>query len=100
MPRKSNQQIRDEQARDIAQLMERSLENPQAERSQSLWFWDRESLALRQQPTGSRLMHRLGNMPIVRDIRPAPDPTTLAFEARREAQSRAGHSGDAGDEMA
>jgi hypothetical protein len=63
----------------------------------SLWFWDRESLYLVEHQTGSGLMQRLGNMPVVRDVRPEPEARQKDLMADREARARAGHCGDMGD---
>jgi hypothetical protein len=96
MARKSNERIRLEQALEIARLTQGSFGKPQGEQSQSLWFWDRESLALREQPMCSGLMHRLGNMPIVRDVRPGIEKQT----DERQQRANAGHCGTCGDDIA
>jgi hypothetical protein len=59
-------------------------------------FWDAQSRSLLEN-ISSGLMAKLGSIPIVPDIRPAPDPRQEEFQRERESRARAGHSGDCGD---
>jgi len=59
-------------------------------------FWDAQSVQLAEFPSG--LMKKLGRVTIVPDLRPA-DRAEAEGHARREAASRAGHCGTAGDDM-
>jgi len=74
-------------------------------------IWDVETLELARQlnPVSkggiplkqvSTIRVRLGRIPVIPDLRREQTPAEEESYARRESASRAGHCGDAGDDMA
>jgi hypothetical protein len=97
MPRKSNERIRHEQAVEIARVNEESFKDRDKEGlPRNLRFLDGESLELIEQG-GSGLKCGVGNIPVVRDVRPEADLRLQMEKRELQVRANAGHCGDPGD---